>query len=148
MKKGLLFSVFALFTLSFLGGCDLIWEPPEDAIDRFVEATASRDWTHVDEMTEEAPPELKGEVRALAALLNTDHYRKKTKYWRVVELEEDEATGYTYAYVEIDFETKSRTRQFEIIFEMERDIINWKILDIIDLDLFLSDVERLSGRKR
>ncbi|MDX9722357.1 MAG: hypothetical protein RBU37_16555 [Myxococcota bacterium] len=136
-----------------LPGCKLIFEPPEDCLARLFEALVSKDYGAVERLLDD--PAMMDDLRVLAAAFNSPLYKGKTGYWKTVEVEVDEETGLTYAFVEVEVPQPSpkgsrkaiQSKYYEIVFEMERNWLVWTIYYIEDIDILLKAIDRAQTAK-
>ena len=130
--------------VTLLSGCSLVFESPEDAMDRFLQAAAERDFRELEEMLE-GNPEFDRDsefMKSISKAFCSALYNGKSGYWRVKEKTVDEAADRTFMVMEIDvfpnasLRKKSRSKKavkpktFEITFEMQRRRLRWYIMNV------------------
>ena len=129
---------WVVFTLvaTLCPGCKLIFEPPEDAAERFVEGVALRKDVVIKEFISDS--DLYHDVMELSNEFRMPPYKSQSDFWRIDGVEEDESNGYTYVYilVEVIMPTSKRSRahrkprEIELVLEMERNNLQWSIYKI------------------
>lgn len=147
---GLLLLVFFLVGAT---GCDLIFEPPQDAINRMLEAAITNDTREVEEMADN--DEVAEQVKRLGVSFRAPAYRNLSNYWRFKDIREDEGADRTYLTLVVDVPRAQSSRrgsrsrrprkpmEMEVVFEMQRRNLKWYVISIENMDKLLRKVTRL-----
>jgi hypothetical protein len=129
-------------------GCKLLFEPPEDALDRFLQAIAMGEDSTFESMLEGAEEfdRVKNQAIQLKTSFRSPLYRGRTNYWAIAFVEEDAANDWTI--FEVTFQiprpnvpTKrgslrsSQPDEESALFYLRRSYLQWHVIDIDDAQI-------------
>ncbi len=142
--KTMWMALISALVVGALGGCSLIFMPPEEAVMLCLDPMASKD----SDITELIPDgELRGQVKSVSTTFRGPLYNRENDFWRVDEIEEDELEERTYVYVLVDVPRKRQWIEVELVFEMERSGRSWIIHDVAGIGALNKELELAKHQK-
>ena len=141
--SGLIFSI--IFSLFFISGCKLVFEPANHAIDRLFKDWSSGSDRYAGEMIPDES--LLKSVSSMRVTLSSDLFNNVSGFWAVSLIEEESDTGLSFVYVTVTIPERNGQRALkqELVFEMRRIKLRWYIYSIRGLESFIRSANRARG---
>jgi hypothetical protein len=159
--RSLSLSLLSLPLAASTQGCKLIFEPPEEALDRFIQAVAmGEDNTFID-MLEGAVEfdYIKRQMVQLKTHFRSSLYKGRTNFWRIEVSEEDAVNDWTICLVTFDIprpaaqssrrgSTRANKPDEEVVtFYLRRSYLRWYVIDVDpkEMDAALNTMNKNRG---
>jgi len=150
-RRHAIFLITGALASTSLGGCDLIFEPPHKAADRFMQALATGNRNKVEEFIERAEDvdKLRDRVLKMGGAFRSPLFQGKTEYWTIGTPVEDKATEIWQVPVTIHVPRNSKmisvssrkTIDVDITLVMHELRLRWYVIEARDVFKLLRRVK-------